>query len=517
MRAAERNVGWLTLAALCLMAGPTAAEESPEPKDSALADRIREAVQQAGGKNLWGTVLVARGGEVLFVEGFGYADYDKRPNAPETLFEIASASKQVTAAAILRLEQQGKLETTDSIQRFFPAAPAAMKAVTIDHLLHHTAGLAPNLGVPYSWTGSRAQYLREMLAKPLVAEPGKAFAYSNVGYALLAAVVEEVTRGTFEEYVRKELFAPAGLLDSGFIGERRLIDSDRVSLRRPSDDQPDASAAKWFVGWGYRGMGAVVTTALDLLRWDRALRGNAVLGDAAKAKYYAPGLGGYACGWQVEQTARGTTKVSHSGGVRGFACQYARWLEEDVVVVVLSNGLSDVHGVAVAASDLLFPPVKIALELDVQPYELSRYGAFEAKEGLSFAATREGGSATLTLRHMSHPVAVVRGPRTAFLALAGSLEGALAQSKHPSPEEPAALEGGLYLRQVGVTAKKARVEEGLALTVLSSYRGQKEDGTRIDDPRTVFVVTTGRGWPLMVKMNPKAGKALLELLRKTLA
>src|SRR5262245_42633612 len=94
----------------------------PRPKDQALAAKIDAAVRAAGGPDLWGTVLVARSGEILYLASFGQADYAGRPNAADSLYEIASTSKQVTAAAILKLEQQKKLKTTDPLTRFFPGA-----------------------------------------------------------------------------------------------------------------------------------------------------------------------------------------------------------------------------------------------------------------------------------------------------------------------------------------------------------------------------------------------------------
>jgi CubicO group peptidase (beta-lactamase class C family) len=318
--------------------------------DPKLVSAIDAAVVASGGADFWGTVLVADRGKVVFAKGYGFADYEKVPNAPDTLFELASTSKQFTAAAILRLEQQKRLRTNDSILEFFPEAPKDKKKVTLDHLLHHTAGLDPNLGVPYAWQGTRDRWLAEVLGPPLVAPPGEEFAYSNVGYALLAAVVEVVAKADFEDHVRKELFAPAKLTDTGFIGDDRLVRSPRVTKRACDDCLPDWTAAKWWYGWGYRGMGGVVSTALDLVAWDRALRGTKVLGEAAKKKLYEPHLDRYACGWLVDRGERGGTKVSHSGGVRGYAVQYARWLEDDVVVVVLSNGKSSPQQVEAAVA-----------------------------------------------------------------------------------------------------------------------------------------------------------------------
>jgi CubicO group peptidase (beta-lactamase class C family) len=118
--------------------------------------------------------------------------------------------------------------------------------------------------------------------------------------------------------------------------------------------KPDWTAANWFWGWGYRGMGGVVTTALDVMKWDRALRGDKILGAAAKEKLYTPALEKYACGWLVDRGERGGTKVHHSGSVRGYGCQIARWLEDDIIVVVLSNGAVSPHAVEQAVAQVVF-------------------------------------------------------------------------------------------------------------------------------------------------------------------
>jgi CubicO group peptidase (beta-lactamase class C family) len=347
------------LAAWAACAAPPAvlaAPKKPPPALSPLGQKIDEAVQAKGGAGLWGSLLVAVKGEVVIAKGYGFADYAKRPNAPDTIHELASASKQVTATAILRLEQQKKLKTSDDLTKFFKGAPKDKKKVTVQHLLNHTSGLSPELGVPYASTIGREAYGKQMLEPPLVAEPGTKWAYSNVGYALLAAIVEEVTGRTFEEYVHKELFGPAGLSDTGFIQEPALVKSDRVSSRVNDDGHPEWTAANWWYGWGYRGMGGVVTTVLDVLKWDRALRGDKVLGAAAKAKLYTPALENYACGWEVRKGAEhGNTKVSHSGGVRGYGCLITRWLEDDVIVVWLSNGKGSPYDVVNAIVPLLFP------------------------------------------------------------------------------------------------------------------------------------------------------------------
>jgi CubicO group peptidase (beta-lactamase class C family) len=355
-----RRAGGLVGAVALAVAATGAHAKDAKPKapprkaDAALAAVLARAVDDASGGKFWGTVLVAKDGEVVFEKGWGASDRGgKRPNDAETIFELASASKQVTATAILRLEQQKKLKTSDRLTKFFPKAPKDKGAVTLDHLLHHTAGLDPQLGVPYGWAGSRDQYTQDMLAKPLVEKPGETWAYSNVGYALLAAVVEEVTGGTFEAYCRKELFAPAGLMATGFVNDEDRKEDPRATFRECKDGLPGATATKWFWGWGYRGMGGVVTTANDLVRWDRALRGDKILGNPAKEKLYTPTLEKYACGWLVDVTPQGK-RAFHAGSVCGFRIQVARWLDEDVLVVVLSGDTADPYTVESTVAERFF-------------------------------------------------------------------------------------------------------------------------------------------------------------------
>jgi CubicO group peptidase (beta-lactamase class C family) len=512
----SRRLAWLVVAAALSPARAAAGKDpKPEAPPTALAASIDAAVSQATKGAFWGTVLVARGGAVVFAKGYGFADYEKRPNAPDSLFEIASASKQVTAAAILRLEQQKKLKTTDPIDKVLVKAPKDKHAVTIDHLLHHTSGLSPQLGVPYDWSGSLDQYVPRVLEAPLVEEPGAKFSYSNVGYALLAGIVEVVSGRSFEDYVRKELFEKAGMADTGFIRDSALVKSDRVTRRVCDDCARDWTAANWFWGWGYRGMGGVVTTALDLVKWDRALRGDKILGPAAREKLYVPAREGYACGWNVETTDRGTRVAHHSGGVRGYACDVARWIEEDALVVVLSNGKTNVVGVRQAIGNLLFAPPKIEAEIDVEGLELGDHRVLEKKEGLSWAAATEEGRLALRLRIGKHVVATVRAPAGVRAALASDLDRAIADSSYPKPDEPAAMEGGVYLGMLG-DGTKFRLDDGLALRVMPRYQGMGEGGKLVEGPRAVLILEARSrgGWPMMVKMNPAAAKALAELLRK---
>jgi len=263
-----------------------------------------------------GSALVARGGEVILQKGYGLADRERgKLNTEHTLFEIASTTKPFTAAAILKLEEQGKLSTDDPIGKYLPGVPEECGKITIYHLLTHTSGM------PRSAGGGSGPDLERAVAGYLrsgpVREPGEKCAYWNGGYALLAGIVEVVTGGTYMDYCRKHLFAPAGMTRTGFTGDTHL-DSEAMAVGY-SDDRPVRPAVGHpyrSYGWQYRGMGGIVTSVVDLYRWDRALRGDAVLAAATRKKAFLPFLSNYACGWYVLATSAGSTRSSRVSPTR---------------------------------------------------------------------------------------------------------------------------------------------------------------------------------------------------------
>jgi CubicO group peptidase (beta-lactamase class C family) len=474
-----------------------------------LGRRLDEAVQRTTAGGFWGVVLVARGGETLLAKGYGFADYGATPNTPRTLFEIASASKQFTAAAVLRLAQSGKLELTDPLSKFIPDAPPDKAGITLRMLLTHTAGFSPEAGVPYASPLGRPEYLRTILAVPLASAPGERFAYANAAYAVLAAVVEVVSGKSFEEFSRKELFEPAGLVDTGFISDPKLIRSGRAAVRLDKET-PAGTAADWNWGWGYRGMGGVVTTVLDLARWDRALRGVKVLDRDSVAKLHAPEKEGYALGWMVGPTARGTTRAQHGGGVLGFGCWLVRYLGEDAFVAVLSNGRSDLGRLVAAIDRVLFPSPMVEAVVDIGARPQTEYLATTLSAGVRWEATRDGEVVVLRVLEGGDAPVTVRLPVGRVSALAASLAAAIEARRRDDPGGPAATEAGIYFSAYGPGTKRVELAEGLEVRVLPLYQGQDQDGRPVEDRRVVVLLDdTARGqWPFMAKLNVAAAADL---------
>jgi len=202
----------LLLAALGLLtlSPPSRANEIKGPFGAALDRYVRELA----GYGYSGSVLVEQHGEVVLDQGYGLADRaHNMPFTADTLFDIASISKPFTAAAVLRLEMRGKLKVEDKLGRFFPDAPPDKAAITLHQLLTHTSGLPESIGQEYDPL-ARKGFLRRVFATKLLFPPGGRFSYSNVGYSLLAAVVEQVSGKPFGEVESvkavSDLYAPVG-------------------------------------------------------------------------------------------------------------------------------------------------------------------------------------------------------------------------------------------------------------------------------------------------------------------
>ncbi len=293
-----------------------------------------------------GAVLVAKDGQVVLEKGYGLADREgKRPYTPDMVSCIGSVTKQFTGAAIVALEAQGKLKTTDPISKYLPGVPADKAAITIHHLLTHTAGFRGDLGGSDEEPIERDALVAKVLAAPLASAPGERFEYSNEGFSLAGAIVERVSGLGYEAFLRQYLFLPAGMKDTGYQAPGWPL--SRLPLGYGMDGKAWGRVFKngWLPdgpGWYLRANGGIHSSLGDLYRWHLALETGKVLpGDAVKKLQtgYAPAPGGerYAYGWGVQKTRRGTTVVTHNGGNGFFFTDFRRYVDEGVVIIAMSN------------------------------------------------------------------------------------------------------------------------------------------------------------------------------------
>lgn len=289
-----------------------------------------------------GAVLVAQRGKILLHKGYGWADQQHgEANTAQTVFDIASLTKQFTAAAILKLEADGKLKTGDRISQYLPDVPPDKAEITIHHLLTHTSGFDPDFTEGKGIT--RNQFIAAMLKMPLVAKPGKQFIYANSGYCLLAAIIEIVSAQPYNQFLVEKLYKPAGLTHTGCYDDAARWSQASIAhgYNEATDNGlPTARPSNW----GVRGAYDALTTVGDFYKWVTALRNHSVLPEAQVKKLFSPqapadepGVN-YGYGWLIGKSTEGKTLIKHDGShFEGFNASCKLYLDDDLVVIVMAN------------------------------------------------------------------------------------------------------------------------------------------------------------------------------------
>ena len=291
------------------------------------------------------SVLVSRDGKELFCRGYGLARVKEKLAAdPDTPFRIGSVTKQFTSAAILKLREDGKLDVSDKLSKFFPGFPRGDE-VTLHHLLSHTSGIHSYTDTPGFIKGVtspvKAAVLVETITKePYDFEPGQRFKYSNSGYFLLGLIVEKASGKPYGEYLREKFFKPLGMKNTGM--HRRGFEPAGEALGYTRSGKGYKRAVDWDMSWA-GGAGALYSTARDLGLWNEGLFAFKVLERKSLDLAFTPnklldesGKTFYACGWAISRY-RGLRLVGHSGGLHGFQSYLARFPEQSLTVAVLAN------------------------------------------------------------------------------------------------------------------------------------------------------------------------------------
>jgi CubicO group peptidase (beta-lactamase class C family) len=283
-----------------------------------------------------GAVLVADDGVILLKKGYGPANREtKIANQSETLFEVGSLAKIFTAAAILRLEADGKLRLDDPVARYIGPLPGNRSTATLHHLLVHTSGLVSDEdSLTYH---SRETFLRSVREAEGEGVPGATFRYSNAGYTLLAVIVEQVSGEPFEDYLRKGLFQPAGMRFTGPAWEARpgpagvATGYEGLAVEHLSSVAPTADV------WGHRGPGGLITNVGDLYRWILALETGTVLSGPSVEKMLSAHVAREGYGWHVVDESNLGRLVRRGGSLPGFESSVRWYRDADLVIIFTVN------------------------------------------------------------------------------------------------------------------------------------------------------------------------------------
>jgi D-alanyl-D-alanine carboxypeptidase len=290
-------------------------------------------------------VAVRRRGELIHARGYGLANVEWGAQIEaDTVFRIGSITKQFTAAAILKLTEDGALSVDDPIERHLADYPVGDRKITVRHLLNHTSGIKSFTGLPV---------YQELMTKELTVpkiielfkdippdfEPGDRFLYNNSGYLLLGAIIEHITGKDYGTFLHDAFFAPLGMPATRYLYDRPVTPRRAAGYERRGREI--LNAAPLSMNWPH-GAGALGSTVTDLLRWDEALRGGEVVSPASYAAMTAPGRlndgAPITYGFGLRMAAyRGRPLVGHGGGINGFLTQLLHWPDDDLTIVVLSN------------------------------------------------------------------------------------------------------------------------------------------------------------------------------------
>lgn len=386
-----------------------------QPPRIALIDRFAAAKHKHHGFN--GNVLVAEGGRVIYKKSFGYSDIKKRiPLNDDSVFELASVTKQFTAAAVMLCRERGLVALDDPLSKYFPELP--YEGVTVRHMLTHTSGLPEQNELMYKvWDSEQAATGRDLIAqlvrhRPAAAfAPGADFKYSNTNYALLALVVEQVSGQSYGEFLARNFFGPLGMKGTRVINWQvenyatftnhtlsYIYDEEAKRFRLP-EEMPQWKKALPLNGIvGSRGVNA---TAPDLLRWQEGLKRATVLSRTSVAEMESPQVEGhvdgsdaYGYGLAIKRLYD-DTKVYHQGGWNGYWNSVQHFKQADRTIIVLSNNDSE-KGLANALAAILFgQPVALPSahrEVRLSDAQLNRFvGPYEANGKVVFAIENQSG------------------------------------------------------------------------------------------------------------------------------
>jgi CubicO group peptidase (beta-lactamase class C family) len=309
--------------------------------------------------NFNGNVLIAEKGKVIFKKSFGFSNETTKEKLNEnSIFELASVSKQFTAMAIVILKEKGKLNYEDKISKYIPEL-SNYQNITIRNLLNHTSGLPDYMEVMDSvFDKSKIATNKDIISifakqKPkLLFAPNTKWEYSNTGYALLASIIEKVAGISYGDYLNKAIFKPLKMTNT-FVYRRRYapkkignyaygyVYSDSLKHYFLPDDLPETKYVVWLDG--IVGDGTVNSTVVDLLKWDRALYADELISKESKkiiftsSELYDKSKTDYGFGWFIEDNGVYGNLVNHTGGWPGYETIIDRHIQNDKTIIVLLN------------------------------------------------------------------------------------------------------------------------------------------------------------------------------------
>ena len=341
---------------------------NPRPAlDPAEAKRYHDLVadfidRHLSERNFSGGILVAKNGVPIYERYSGFSNFRTKDSMrPNTSLQVASTGKTLTAAAILKLVQEGKMTLNDPVTKYYPTFPYT--EVTVKMMLNHRSGLPNYLYYmeEMEWNRRQAATNEDVIntlinwKPPVTAHPDRRFTYCNTNYVVLASIIEKVSGLSFSQYMRENFFKPLGM-ENTFV--RTQADSANVVYSY----QPNGALWPPDFSDGPVGDKNIYSTCRDLLKWDQALYDGKIISpallDSAFVPYSneKPGVKNYGLGWHLRIMPNGKKVVFHNGRWHGFNAIFARLMDEQVTIIMTGNKMNmGVYAIAKKMYNLFGP------------------------------------------------------------------------------------------------------------------------------------------------------------------
>lgn len=331
---------------------------------TALTQRLdsiaRAAVDERGPAGL--SVAVVQEQDTLLFAEYGFADLEHMvPTPRDAVYEIGSITKQFTAAAVLQLVDEGRLDLDEDVRRFLPTMPPEWPRISVRQLLDNTSGM-PEVQTLAGYLEIRTRRLpRDTLLDIIFAEPGHfdpgaAASYNDAGFILAGHVIEKVTGSSYEDYVEQRIFEPLGMAASRYCSDLELIPNRARGYRAVDEGLRNPIYVDHTWPWA---AGSLCSTTGDLVRWLQALHGGVVLSTGSYQQMMNPSFlanGGnprYGLGTFIAEDRNGHAYLGHSGGRPGFTSEARFYPAAELAVVVLTNTAGGLTGIAELAERLV--------------------------------------------------------------------------------------------------------------------------------------------------------------------
>jgi CubicO group peptidase (beta-lactamase class C family) len=289
------------------------------------------------------SLAVVKNGTTIFNKGYGLANVEHNiPVTSETVIRLGSVSKQFFTTAILKLAEDGKLSIEDSVHKFFPDAPETWRPIRIRHLMSHSSGLQRE-GPAYNNHVIQPDLvvIKSAYSLPLVFKTGEKYQYCNLAYFMLAEIITQAGKMPWQDYIRDNLFMPAGMKNSGMTDFYPIIPNRASGYMHKGDTLVNADAM-----YAVRPSGGFLSTSSDMIRWEKVLREKKIIlkkeswdmlwtpyikvSDNAQSKLF------YGFGWFVDEY-NGHKIIMHGGSNTGFRSHYDRFVDDGLSIIVLTN------------------------------------------------------------------------------------------------------------------------------------------------------------------------------------